>query len=61
MPLVSKSFENMRASTVEVRDRYDVILYPLVRERELALLSVYGVTLSTLGEVFRALTKNQQQ
>lgn len=50
----------MKASTIEVRGRYDMILCPLVRERELALLSVYGVTLITIGDVFFILDKKQQ-
>ena len=37
-----------------------MILCPLVRERELALLSVYGVTLITIGDVFFILDKKQQ-
>jgi hypothetical protein len=44
MPLIPKSFENMKVSTKEVRDAHNMILAKLERERELALLSVYGVT-----------------
>lgn len=58
MLLIPKSFENMKASTAEVRGKYGEIHCWLVRERELALLSVYGVTSQILGEIFRILSKN---
>ncbi|MBC7503368.1 hypothetical protein H7169_00140 [Candidatus Gracilibacteria bacterium] len=57
MPLIPKSFENMKASTAKIQGSYSQILAPLQQERELALLSVYGVTLQILGELFRALKK----
>lgn len=50
----------MKASTVKVTGRYGEILCALEQERELALLSIYGITLQVLGEVFRTLSKNQQ-
>lgn len=58
IPLEPKVFETMKWSTVEIKGAHGVILQPLERERELALLSVYGITLETLGEVFRILPKN---
>ena len=60
MPLTPKEFENMKASTVQVTGKYKEILCALEQERELALLSIYGITLQVLGEVFRILSKNQQ-
>ena len=60
MELSPKSFENMKTSTREIRDKYDVIVVPLQRERELALLSIYHITSQTLGEVFFTLSKNPQ-
>lgn len=61
MPLIPKSFENMKASTIEVMDQYGVILSPSERERELALLSVYGITLEVIWQAFRILDRKSQQ
>ena len=49
----------MKISTTEVRGAHNVILAKLERERELELLSVYGVTSQGIGETFHVLTKNQ--
>ncbi len=59
MPLTPQAFENIKKSTKEVQGAHGVILVPLQREREIALLSVYGVTSQAIGETFRILAKNQ--
>jgi hypothetical protein len=48
--LTPESFENMSRSTGETRDDYGRILTKFVREREVALLSVYGITLQRIQE-----------
>jgi hypothetical protein len=50
MPLTPQSFENMKRSTAETRDDYDRIVTKFVREREFALLSVYGITPERIQE-----------
>ncbi len=60
IPLEPKVFETMKWSTAEIKGAHGVILHSLERERELALLSIYGITSQILGETFRLLSKNKE-
>lgn len=51
-PLTPKQFENMPVSTAEIDPKN-----PAVRKRELALLSVYGITMRRIWEAFQRTKK----